>query len=71
MPNKEPLTFGIEIVKNNGKPALQFRKVITDPEKIKAVLKQIFHNDGNLMIAQIRFRDKFTAVAKLKEKGLL
>lgn len=65
------LNLGIEIIKSNGRPGIQFRKVITDKKKITEILSRVFLSENNTILAEISFKDKFSAAAKLKEKGLI
>lgn len=67
--------LNIEIINCKGKPAIQLRKTISDPQKIKVLLfhliKKDINNNGITVPIKLRFRDRFKALTKLKEAGLI
>lgn len=63
------LDMKISIVKYNGRYAIQLKKVISDPIKVKRFLALAINNP--FIPTRATFRDKFDAMSKLKEKGML
>lgn len=75
-PELELLDFRLHPCKNNGKPALEIRKVINFCDKNEALFGRIieasFFNEKTVIKAQvsIKFTDKLKAYKKLKELGV-
>lgn len=63
------LEMKISIVKYNGRYAIQLKKVISEPTKVKRFLSLAINNP--FIPTRAVFRDKFDAMQKLKEKGML
>lgn len=63
------LEMKISIVKYNGRHAIQLKKVISDPEKVKRFLALAVNMP--FIPTRTKFRDKFEAMQKLKELGML
>lgn len=60
----------ISIVKNNGKPAIQLRKIIANKEDMRKFIEIILTNDG-IVPARVKVIDPFSATVKLKSLGLI
>jgi hypothetical protein len=67
----DKLTFKANIVEHNGKPALQIDKIFSLPEEIKEIVKKINAPEPYTFEGVLEFRDKFLAIQRLKEAGLL
>lgn len=63
------ISLSIEIIKQNGQPAIQLRKVISDKEVIKEICARALKDQ--FIPAKIEFRDKFYAATKLKASKLI
>lgn len=59
----------ISLVKYNGGHAIQLKKVISDPEKVKRFVALAVSHPFIPM--RVKFRDKLEAMQKLKEFGML
>lgn len=67
----KPITIilSVLITKYNGRPVLELRKVIYDPEVIKKVLDDALSRD--FLPAKLIINDKTKAAVKLKMLGLI
>lgn len=62
-------TVNIRIIKHNGKPAIELRKVITDQEAIKQIVSAAY-KDKQILISP-NFINKALAINRLLETGLI
>jgi len=72
MENKEQLiipTVNLTVIKHNGKPAIEIRKVITDLEAIKNIVSSAYH-DKQILINP-NFTNKALSINRLIETGLI
>lgn len=64
-----PLFFNLIITEKNGKPALEIRKVTTEPELIKIILENAFNDKP--VIAYPVFTNRLKAISVLVDKGII
>lgn len=64
-----PLQTNLIILERNGKPALEIRKLISDPDYIKAIITAAL--SGKMIVVMPIFRDRIRAVGTLCEKNIL
>jgi hypothetical protein len=73
-PNEElePLKLNINIIKVNGKPAIQFHRTFSLIDSNKEFIQKImsYAFNGKKITANIEIRDKVKAFYKLQEIGL-
>lgn len=66
---KLPLELSIVVTIKNDMPCLELRRTINTPELIKSVIQAAFHDRP--IITQPTFRNKYSGIASLIEKGIL
>lgn len=67
--NLTPLELSIIISNKNNAPCIEVRRCINDIQLIKTILTSAFHNRP--LIVQPTFRNKYTAIANLIDKGII
>lgn len=63
------VSVNVQVTHSKGKPAVELRRLFTDPETVKAIVSSAMH-DNSIIILPI-FSDKIDALSSLIKKGIL
>lgn len=64
-----PLNVPISIKENNGIPAIELRKVLSDKETLKQIISCAFHEKPIIIIP--KFSNRLLSLSTLIDKGLI
>lgn len=64
-----PFSVSIIITEKNSKPCLEIRRVTTDEQIIKDIIRCAFHNQPIIVLPQ--FTDRMRSISSLVDKGIL
>jgi len=67
--NQIPIKTPVHVQQKNDMPAIEIRRLTYDQDLCKDIIRAALYDEPLLILPQ--FADKFRAIAKLQEKGLI
>lgn len=64
-----PFEVSLIVTHKNGLPAVELRRITTEPEIVKQIISAAFH--GQTIILKPVFKDTLRSVSALAEKGII